>query len=280
MSCSGPRRTRALAIFALLSVAIALPAGGRTSNPPCVRAGVDLRAEFAAYGIAVRQQGKRGACQVFAMVGTMEFLLARQGRAADLSEQFLMWAANAANGLDLTEGFNPDFLVAGLRRYGICEEPLMPYVPRNRPLGTPTASALRNARNRSGFDVHWIQHWTAPIGFPEHVLEAIVARLDRGSPVTVTFCWPVGLTDPEVVDADNFLIDRAIDGRDKSGHGVVLVGYQRSRAVPGGGYFILRNSWGIRFADEGHARITFAMARKYGVDAYVVAPLVRPAASG
>jgi hypothetical protein len=239
---------------------------------PPLRNGVDLRSEFVDYGIAVRQQGKRGACQVFAMVGTMEFLLARQGRAADLSEQFLMWAANKANGLDRTEGFNPDFLVEGLRQYGICEEPLMPYVPRNKPLGTPKPSALRNARSRAHFEVDWIQHWTAPVGFRKQVLDAIVDRLDREIPVTVTFCWPFGLADPEIVDADNFLIDRAIDGSNKSGHGVVLVGYHRSRTVPGGGYFILRNSWGARFAERGHAKITFAMARKYGVDAYIVAP--------
>jgi hypothetical protein len=267
-----PGRSLLLRLYALAVIAMVVVTGLPARDRASTRTGVDLRAEFAAYGISVRQQGKRGACQVFAMVGTMEFLLARQGRPVDLSEQFLMWAANAANGLDRTEGFNPDFLVEGLRQYGICEESFMPYVPRNRPLGTPRESALRSARERSAFEVDWIQHWTAPIGFRKQVQEAIVARLDRGIPVTVTLCWPFGLADPEIVDRDNFLIDRAIDGRNKSGHGVVLLGYRRSRDVPGGGYFILRNSWGRRFAENGHAKVTFAMARKYGIDAYVVAP--------
>lgn len=59
---------------------------------------VDLRSEFERLAIAVRQQGNRGACQVMAMVGVMEFDLAKRGKKVDLSEQFIMWAANAATG--------------------------------------------------------------------------------------------------------------------------------------------------------------------------------------
>jgi C1A family cysteine protease len=51
---------------------------------------------------------------------------------------------------------------------------------------------------------------------------------------------------------------------------VILVGYGFDDKVAGGGYFILRNSWGPKFADKGYAWITFEYAKKYGIDAYAV----------
>jgi C1A family cysteine protease len=48
------------------------------------------------------------------------------------------------------------------------------------------------------------------------------------------------------------------------------VGYGVDERIAGGGYFVLRNSWGPKFADKGYAKITFEYARKYGIDAYAV----------
>ncbi len=72
------------------------------------------------------------------------------------------------------------------------------------------------------------------------------------------------------MDKQHFIIDKSIDGKSKDSHGVILVGYGIDEKVAGGGYLILRNSWGPKFADRGYARISFAYARKYGIDAYVV----------
>lgn len=231
--------------------------------------GVDLRGRFASLALAPRQQGKRGACQAFAFLGPAEFELARKGRAVRLSPQYLMWAANRANHLDRLEGFNPDLLVRGLEEYGVCEESLMPYVPRNEPLGEASVAALNDGRQRRRFLLDVIKHWTAPIGFDDSDLHQIMETLEAGTPVTATFCWPAGLNDREIVDENFFLRDRGIDGADKSGHGVVLVGYVVD-ADGHSGHFIFRNSWGAAFAEGGYAKISFALARKYGIDAYVV----------
>jgi hypothetical protein len=134
------------------------PESSSTASPK-----VDLRPEFEKLKLAVRQQGKRGACQVFAMVGVIEYQLARRGKKVDLSEQFLMWAANEANSLTMTEGFNPDFLIAGLKQYGICEASLMPYVPKNEAIGKPSAPALQDARIRTSCKVISIKHWSSAI---------------------------------------------------------------------------------------------------------------------
>ena len=260
------------AIVAALSLAVGAGslAGVAAGQSAVARPKVDLRPQFEKFKLDVRQQGKRGACQVFAMVGVIEYQLAKRGKPVDLSEQFIMWAANEANELNRTEGFNPDLLIAGLKRYGICEESLMPYVPRNEAIGKPSARALEDARTRTRCHVESIKHWTSSIGFEAKDIEQITARLDEGVPVTATLCWPFGLYDEQIVDGRHFIIDKSIDGKSKDGHGVILVGYGLDAKVGGGGYFILRNSWGPKFADRGYANITFEYAKKYGIEAYIV----------
>src|SRR5262245_52603211 len=56
---------------------------------------VDLQARFSDSGLQQRHQGARGTCSIFTMVGAMEFAIARsQGHGANLSVDFLNWAAN------------------------------------------------------------------------------------------------------------------------------------------------------------------------------------------
>lgn len=231
---------------------------------------VDLRSEFELRQLGVRQQAQRGACQVFAFVGVLEYQLSGPDAPVDLSEQYLMWAANAANGVERTEGYNPDLLVVGLKKHGICHEKLMPYVPRNEPIDEPSAKAVRDGWERANSSITSIKHWTSDIGFTDKDIQTICEHLDAGTPVTVTVCWPEGLSDSQTVDSNQVLIDRAVDGKSKGGHGVILCGYGVDEQVPGGGYFIFRNSWGPKFGEDGYARLTYAYARHYGVDAYIM----------
>lgn len=245
-------------------------AGPPTTSRRIPPSKVDLRRDFEKYRIPVREQGKRGACQVFAMVGVMEYQLARRGKRVDLSEQFIMWAANEAKNLNRTDGFNPELLIGGLKKHGICKESLMPYIPRNETIQKPSAKALKDAATRTSCEVTSIKHFRSDIGFSDEDIKKITDSLDKKVPVTATLCWPHGLYDEQIIDAQYFIIDNSIDGKNKSGHGVILVGYGLDKKMPGGGYFILRNSWGTKFADRGYAGITFAYAKKYGIDAYIV----------
>lgn len=266
------RRFQRLMIVAALSFGLVAAAFADPTTTPrkIVRPKVDLRRDFEKYRIPVRQQGKRGACQVFAMVGVMEYQLAKRGKRVDLSEQYIMWAANEANNLNRTEGFNPDWLIPGLKKYGICKESLMPYIPLNEAINKPSAKALKDAAARTSCEVDSIKHWSSKRGFDEEVIKKITDSLDKKVPVTATFCWPEGLYDEQIIDAQYFLIDKGIDPKAKSGHGVILVGYGLDKKMPGGGYFILRNSWGTKFADRGYAGITFELTKKYGISAYIV----------
>src|SRR5258708_25807853 len=71
------------------------------------RTSVDLRTKFKDWGIEIRQQGQRAACQVFSMVAVAEYMAAKQGTRLHLSEQFLMSAANHAAKTKTPEALHP-----------------------------------------------------------------------------------------------------------------------------------------------------------------------------
>lgn len=49
-------------------------------------------------------------------------------------------------------------------------------------------------------------------------------------------------------------------------HSMVIVGYETDANAPGGGWFILRNSWGRWWGDNGHCRVSFKYILSYAFD--------------
>ena len=63
------------------------------------------------------------------------------------------------------------------------------------------------------------------------------------------------------------------------GHAVCLVGYQDSTSSPGGGYFILRNSWGTAWGSQcpyrpGYGTIPYQYIAQYNWEAYTLSGAV------
>ena len=57
------------------------------------------------------------------------------------------------------------------------------------------------------------------------------------------------------------------------GHAMAIAGYQDDPGVPGGGYFMVRNSWGETWAKDsvlgaGYARLPYEFISKYSRSAY------------
>lgn len=100
-------------------------------------------------------------------------------------------------------------------------------------------------------------------------LDAVLAALDDGRPVAFYGWWPdaelASTTDTLGVDAiDVPPPDRKGTGL-VDGHAVVIVGYARHAAFPGGGYLIVRNSW-EGWGHDGHGYLPFTFVRAYATE--------------
>ena len=100
-------------------------------------------------------------------------------------------------------------------------------------------------------------------------LARVLAVLDAGDAVAFYGWWPTEAmaTTTEILGVDTMEVpppDRKRAGL-VDGHSVVLVGYGRHAAFPGGGYFIVRNCWS-GWGDGGDGYLPFTFARAYATE--------------
>lgn len=69
------------------------------------------------------------------------------------------------------------------------------------------------------------------------------------------------------VGADGQIAMPAPGAPDLGSHAVLVVGF-RDGGEPGGGVFIVRNSWGISWGEGGHGHLPFAYVDRYGLQAW------------
>ncbi len=237
--------------------------GGEPASFAPLPDSVDLHGQMA----PIRNQGGRGACVAFACTAVREFLVgAPQSTQSDLSEQFLYWDCKK---VDLLPG-QGTFIRVGMNRLevdGIPGETDWPYdptpIPGNEGQDPPPAGAMQKAApNRIG-------GFTALTPTSVDTLRQVLAN---GSPVAFSVpVYTTWFTEPTHSSGD---VRMPLPGEKKEGgHAMCMVGYQTDEAVPGGGYFIVRNSWGTDWACNsavapGYARLPFAFISQYGNSAY------------
>lgn len=72
-----------------------------------------------------------------------------------------------------------------------------------------------------------------------------------------------------------------LDQRYAGGHAMLLVGYEDDDALPGGGAFIVRNSWGEDWGEDGYARMPYAYVELFvSSAATILVPAEETAAQG
>jgi hypothetical protein len=161
------------------------------NNTNKLPASVDLQTRFTDFGLKQRQQGARGTCSVFTMVGALEFAVARsQGHGELLSVDFLNWAANQHRAP--RDGAFFSDMWKGFADYGICDEEQMPYVNKFDSSRAPDPAAIARAKMRleSGLTTHWIKEWNVKTGLTDAQFLAIKQTLNQGWPVCGGFRWP------------------------------------------------------------------------------------------
>jgi len=259
--CHEPLRTSRLAFasawFALAACALA----GEVPPATALPAEVDLQPQFDRCGLAVKNQGGRPTCSLFAVTGLAEFEwgTAQPAAATRFSEEFLAWGANDATG---TAGDQAMFHEAtqALQRYGMCREDDMPYDAGSSSL--PSEAARRDARSRDSWRVIWIKRWNIANGLSSEQSAAIREQLSAGHPVAVGMRWP---THPQL--DEHAQLTTAPGTGVVDGHSVLLVGYRDDASQPGGGSFKLRNSFGPEWGAAGYAWLSYDYVQQYTNDA-------------
>jgi hypothetical protein len=149
------------------------------------------------------------------------------------------------------------------------------------PLGGGTAGAwdlavdyVRKSVTAEGGDAaatETIKSFDRRRGADQGELEAVLASLDSGRLVAFYGWWPTSETAStmEILGIDAMEVpppDRK--GRELvDGHAVVIVGYGRHAAFPGGGYLIVRSAWGpVGWGDDGDGYMPFTYLRTYATE--------------
>jgi len=217
----------------------------------------------------VQNQGNRGTCVAFASVALREFLV---GATIDLSEQFLYWGCK-----ELDDYPGPGTYVrtamSALAEYGVCTEALWPYNPE--PLGDDEGQGPpeQDARDEAiEYRLHSCRT-VEPMRIASYKRVLVGDEQVEGMPVVIgTPVFDSWYMSSETHRTGKITLP--LPGENPSGgHAWCIVGYVDNDAVPGGGYFIVRNSWGVAWASEsveapGHALMPYEYVERFGFEAF------------
>ena len=216
---------------------------------------VDLRNDFS----TIRNQGNQGACSAFSLVSVIEYFLSKiLKKKTDLSEAFVYYNARDINhATDEDEGTNFHDIIQSIRDNGVCVEELCPYNPDvyNE---KPSEEAYTEATGRKITEAK-------NVGINVNDVKSALAQ---GFPVVIS----ARAFDTYLTNANGVLrtpTDKELEDETKN-HAMVICGYTDRE-----GFFIVRNSWGTAFGDNGYCYLPYEYFRTPNAinQAYVVTGL-------
>ncbi|MDD4801577.1 MAG: C1 family peptidase [Syntrophomonas sp.] len=199
----------------------------------------------------VFDQEQRGSCVACASVWTIKaYQEIKQGDYPNegLSAAFLYSLCKQNDGLPSEEGTHPKTALQLLQKYGVCPETIMPYSTLTN-LPIPQVPSISDNALNAGtiFRIKTYAQLCSSYDLQrDHVLDAMRQALKREGPFMIA-----------LLVCDNFEPDKNYflplpDGAVRGGHAVGIVG-----DLPNKGCFILRNSWGTNWGDNGYAYLPY-----------------------
>jgi len=210
----------------------------------------------------VRNQGSCGSCWAFAAVGAVECKINIEENDptldVDLSEQHLV-ASCCSNCGDCGGGY-PTAALKYIQRTGIPDEACYPYKARN---GACSPC--------SDYEPYTITKY----GFVNNDIDSFKYALQKGPLVVVMrvsedwFYYKGGIYEPSWT-SDKF---------GWANHAVVLVGWQDVASIDTGGYWIVKNSWGSGWGEDGYGKVKYGDLEQYNYAYSVEKPIIPSAPS-
>lgn len=215
---------------------------------------------------SIRGQGSvRGTCTSFAVTSANEFsIYKRTGKYYDLSEQHLFFETKVYEG-DSECGSWVKSSMEIISNKGQCLESVWSYNPQPPCIQNNGKPTNADSNGRQFKNTYFIIN-------PNDIL-ALKQTLSSGK--IIAFSIPV--YDSWYHSAESYRTGRItlpLPGEQGTGgHAMAMVGYQDDNSSPGGGYFIIRNSWGTDWAKEnyygkGYGVIPYSYIANYNWEAF------------
>ncbi|MFH1038467.1 MAG: C1 family peptidase, partial [PVC group bacterium] len=202
---------------------------------------VDWRSNGGNFVSPVKNQASCGSCWAFAAVGSLESLVCishnTPGQFLDLAEQILVSCCTGNYGCS---GGYMDITAQFMRDEGTYLETCFPYTATNNNCGNACAGWGALAYKIDGFSfvprtVATLKSAVYSYG-PTQVAFYVYSDFQSYSGGVYEYAW----------------------GSYLGGHAVLLIGYQDTPGQYGGGYFIVKNSWGTSWGESGFFRIGYS----------------------
>jgi uncharacterized protein with beta-barrel porin domain len=250
-------------IFCLLGVFLAC----RLSFAEPLPSAFDLRdINGHSYIGPVRDQGACGSCYSFGALAAAESVYNRHHdlydtAAVDFSESFIIWSLSPLyEGFDGCNGASYDYEeLTGLVEYGVPLEADFPYVqidhgPDNHHWDAP----------RTDFN-EWYRIPPNDIETTKRVIQSFGA-VDAAVLVDAAFQgYPIG-----IFQNTDTAVNSDLPYYSWVNHEVSLVGWEDDPGDGGMGYWILRNSWGTTWGEDGYMRIRYTSAKASMEGSYIL----------
>jgi len=204
-----------------------------------IKSSVDLRGYLSN---SIENQGRIGSCVANAITTAIEYLASRKTKKeVDMSRLFLYYIARKITDSDeLGEGCNIYTALKNAQSLGVCMEKTWPYLIDNTDLSPPSFAYLEAEK----FKIESFQNIKAE-------LNNMLSCLSEGYP----FVFGIRLFE-SFNSNNNGVIPVPKKGElassEHAGHAMICVGYNKEKE-----YFIVRNSWGSEWGDQGYCFIPF-----------------------